>query len=126
AAEQKARLVLLNVVDDYPILAEMAPAVNYEEGRRRLLLRGEQVLKDAGSLAAEAGVPCEGVLREVTAERTADAIVEESKKRGCDLIVMGTHGRRGFNRLAMGSDAELVLRLTPVPLLLVRAEEQRG
>ena len=123
AAEQKARLVLLNVVDDYPILAEMAPAVNYEEGRRRLLARGEEVLRDAGKLAAEAGVPCEGVLREVTAERTADAIVEECRKRGCDLIVMGTHGRRGFNRLAMGSDAELVIRHAPVPVLLVRAAE---
>jgi nucleotide-binding universal stress UspA family protein len=33
---------------------------------------------------------------------------------------MGTHGRRGFNRLLLGSDAERVLRDTPVPLLLVR------
>ena len=120
ASEQKARLVLLNVVDDYPILAEMAPAVNYEEGRRRLLARGEEVLRDAGKLAAEAGVPCDGVLREVTAERTADAIVEEAAKRGADLIVMGTHGRRGFSRVALGSDAELVLRESPVPVLLVR------
>jgi nucleotide-binding universal stress UspA family protein len=37
-----------------------------------------------------------------------------------DLIVMGTHGRRGMSRLAMGSDAELVVRSTPVPVLLVR------
>jgi nucleotide-binding universal stress UspA family protein len=37
-----------------------------------------------------------------------------------DLIVMGTHGRRGLKRLALGSDAELVLRLSSTPVLLVR------
>jgi Universal stress protein family len=37
------------------------------------------------------------------------------------LIVMGTHGRRGLTRLTLGSDAELVLRESPVPVLLVRA-----
>jgi nucleotide-binding universal stress UspA family protein len=37
-----------------------------------------------------------------------------------DLIVLGTHGRRGLKRLAMGSDAELVLRMSPLPVLMVR------
>jgi nucleotide-binding universal stress UspA family protein len=37
--------------------------------------------------------------------------------------VLGTHGRRGLRRLVLGSDAELVLRTAPVPVLLVRAEE---
>jgi len=39
--------------------------------------------------------------------------------------VMGTHGRRGFNRLVFGSDAELVVRTSPVPVLLVRASGRR-
>jgi len=43
-----------------------------------------------------------------------------------DLVVMGTHGRRGFNRLAMGSDAELVTREAPVPVLLVRHPDAKG
>ena len=38
---------------------------------------------------------------------------------------MGTHGRRGFSRVALGSDAELVLRESPVPVLLVRGESGR-
>jgi nucleotide-binding universal stress UspA family protein len=50
----------------------------------------------------------------------ADEIVKQAKEWLADLIVMGTHGRRGLERLAMGSDAELVLRLSPVPVLLVR------
>lgn len=40
----------------------------------------------------------------------------------CDLIVMGTHGRRGFSRMALGSDANRVVRTSPVPVLLVRQE----
>lgn len=50
----------------------------------------------------------------------ADVIVEQAKKREADLIVMGTHGRRGLRRFALGSDAELVVRSSPVPVLLVR------
>jgi nucleotide-binding universal stress UspA family protein len=68
-------------------------------------------------------VHCETVLREVTGKRVAEVIVDQTKVHACDLILMGTHGRRGFSRLAMGSDAEQVARSSPVPVLLVRAEE---
>jgi len=44
-------------------------------------------------------------------------------KSGCNLIVMGTHGRRGVSRLTMGSEAELVVQTSPVPVLLVRQEK---
>jgi len=126
AAQMKSHLVLLFIVDDYPMLLEMASAANFEEARHRMLKAGEGVLEQARQRAAEAGVSCEVVLREVTALRAADAIVEEAAQRGCELIVMGTHGRRGFNRLAMGSDAELVLRESPVPVLLVRFEAPKA
>ena len=43
-----------------------------------------------------------------------------AKQCKADLIVMGTHGRRGLSRLALGSDAELVVRSSPIPVLLVR------
>ncbi|MEW6703665.1 MAG: universal stress protein [Pseudomonadota bacterium] len=125
ATQLKSQLVLAHIVDDYPIMVEMASAVNFEEARRGMLKFGEQLLEKARQRTAEAGVSCEAVLREVTSIRAADAIVEEATKRDCKLIVMGTHGRRGFNRLAMGSDAELVLRESPVPVLLVRRAEPK-
>jgi nucleotide-binding universal stress UspA family protein len=53
--------------------------------------------------------------------RAADLILEDAKKWSADLIVMGTHGRRGVRRLVLGSDAEQILRLSPVPVLMVRA-----
>ena len=51
-------------------------------------------------------------------------IVDFAREQGFDLIVMGTHGRRGLSRLAMGSDAEMVVRSSPVPVLLVRAKDE--
>lgn len=126
AKQLKGQLVLVHVVDDYPIMMEMASAAVFDETRRQLLKFGEEVLDNARKRAIEAGVACDAVLREVTAQRAADAIVEEASKRECGLIVMGTHGRRGFNRLAMGSDAEMVLREAPVPVLLVRYQAPKA
>lgn len=51
--------------------------------------------------------------------RAAYTIVKEANKWKADVIVMGTHGRRGLNRLVLGSDAELVVRTASVPVLLV-------
>jgi nucleotide-binding universal stress UspA family protein len=58
--------------------------------------------------------------------RASDVILEAAIKWRADLIVMGTHGRRGLDRLLIGSDAERVLRSTPVPLLLVRERADDG
>jgi nucleotide-binding universal stress UspA family protein len=61
--------------------------------------------------------------------RAADTIVKEAGKWDADVIVMGTHGRRGFNRLVLGSDAELVVRAASSPVLLVqpsRAKRRSG
>ena len=49
----------------------------------------------------------------------------QAKKLKADVIVIGTHGRRGISRLLMGSDAEGVVRLATVPVLLVRAPGKR-
>jgi hypothetical protein len=48
--------------------------------------------------------------------------MKQAEQIGADLIVMGTHGRRGLRRLALGSDAEQVVRLAGIPVLLVRGE----
>ena len=52
--------------------------------------------------------------------RVCDVVVEQAKEFGADLIVLGTHGRRGVSRLLVGSDAEQIVRVAPVPVLLVR------
>jgi nucleotide-binding universal stress UspA family protein len=52
-------------------------------------------------------------------------IVEAVNESNADLVVMGTHGRRGFEHVLMGSVAEKLVRLSPVPVLTVRGTERR-
>jgi len=53
----------------------------------------------------------------------SDLVGDQAKAWNADLVVIGTHGRRGVNRLMLGSDAEQIVRTSPVPVLLVRAVE---
>ena len=80
---------------------------------------GKRVLAKAKAAAQKAGVPATTVLRDGLGP-AAYPIVREAKKLGADLIVLGTHGRRGVRRMVLGSDAEQVVRTSPVPVLLVR------
>jgi len=85
---------------------------------------GKKILEKAAAVVQQAGVPYEQKLVTGLGERPADLIVAEAKASGADLIALGTHGRRGLKRLALGSDAELVVRLSPVPVLLVREQPE--
>ena len=67
------------------------------------------------------GIPVQTVMLETIAGPAADLIVRQAKRWRADLIVLGTHGRRGLRRLVLGSDAEQIVRTSPVPVLLVRA-----
>lgn len=118
------RLRLLHVVD------ELTFATGFETGTAFLgdvlpLMReaGNAILQQACARAEAAGVPADPVLCDRFAVRVCDAVVEEARQAGAELIVLGTHGRRGVGRLLLGSDAEQVLRLAEVPVLLVRAPE---
>ncbi|HVL35638.1 MAG TPA: universal stress protein, partial [Burkholderiales bacterium] len=81
----------------------------------------QRILAKAQAAAKKEGVAAKTVLRETVGGPAADLIVREAKKQRADLIVLGTHGRRGMRRLVLGSDAEQVVRASPVPVLLVRA-----
>ncbi len=126
AEGQSTRLLFLHIVDDYTMLIEMSSAAGYEEMIRGLRQYGLDVLGKAKRAAEVAGAHCETLLREVTGKRVADVIVDQARQHACDLIVMGTHGRRGFSRLTLGSAAEGVMRSSPVPVLLVRLEEPKA
>jgi nucleotide-binding universal stress UspA family protein len=123
AAGQKARLRLLTVVDTLVSrTVQLSPLFDTPALLTAMRQEAQALLDAAQARAREAGVPAETVLREDRGSSPADAILDEAARHACDLIVMGTHGRRGLNRLTLGSDAELVLRASPVPVLLVRHE----
>ena len=60
------------------------------------------------------------VLHRLVEGQPVDEILRLAKEIGCDLIVMGTHGRTGFGRMLMGSVAEKVVRTAPCPVVTVR------
>lgn len=86
---------------------------------------GQKVLAQAEAFARQQGVTPEGVLIESIGGPAAQFIIAQAKEWPADLIVMGTHGRRGIRRLALGSDAEIVVRSSPAPVLLVRAAPEK-
>ena len=81
---------------------------------------GKKILREAQVFARKREIDAEVELIECMGKRAADFIVEQARLWPADVIVMGTHGRRGISRLLMGSDAELTLRTSPVPVMLVR------
>ncbi len=81
---------------------------------------GQAVLQRAVAVAAGAGIEADTTMPETVGQSAANIIVEEAKRWSAHLIVIGTHGRRGLEHLLLGSVAEGVVRLSSVPVLLVR------
>lgn len=121
ARSAKAKLVLLHVVNELPAFANIEARGYGMEVANAMVEKGRRLLEKAQARAARLGVEGGTVLRRILGGPVAPEIVREAARLGSDLIVIGTHGRRGIRRLLLGSDAELVVRRSPVPVLLVRA-----
>jgi nucleotide-binding universal stress UspA family protein len=116
------QLRLIHVVDELSLALAAGSVAAYSadlwEAQRAA---GQEVLAGAHERVRAAGVVCDEVLKESSEGRVPDHVIAEAARWGADLIVLGTHGRRGVGRLFMGSDAESIVRIAPVPVLLVRA-----
>ena len=123
ARESGARLRLVHVVDETATVGMMEDGVDISPVLDRLAQSGRALLERAQRAAQKAGVRADAVLHESLGGAAADAILREAKKSRADLIVMGTHGRRGLRHVVLGSEAERVVHRSPVPVLLVRAGE---
>ena len=82
---------------------------------------GEKIIAAARDAAQQAGFEAEAVLLETETpiQQIAEVISREASRWGADLVVMGTHGRRGFQHLMLGSVAERMARLSSGPVLLI-------
>jgi nucleotide-binding universal stress UspA family protein len=83
--------------------------------------RAGKVLNEAQATAERIGISTELMHIHVPNAHPASAIVETAKSSGCDLIVMGSHGRRGLSKLFLGSQTSEVLADGSVPVLVVHA-----
>jgi len=121
AGNQKAELRIVYVLEDIVPIWDVE-LLNINEIRQAVRETGQRILKKADAAARAGGVKVQTTLVEASppGARAASTIVEEAKAWPADLIVIGTHGRRGVDHLLMGSVAEGVARISPVPVMLIR------
>ncbi|MFY3551543.1 universal stress protein [Achromobacter insolitus] len=119
-----ARLRLIHVIDELSF-AVTVDAYSYHAGELLDLIRknGAKVLDTALQKVKAAGVEADTVLYENLDRTVKQRVLDEALAWRADLIVIGTHGRRGPSRLMLGSSAEGIMRGAVVPVLLVRTPE---
>ena len=114
-----AEVLTLCVKEPFPYgaVAEMQPTPPQEffDAQERA---ATQHVNSVSEACREAGVACQATT--VEGLTPWEAIVEHAEKSGCDLLVMGSHGRSGIASLFLGSETQDVLRHTKIPVLVVR------
>ncbi len=120
AKSQGSEIRLMHVVNDLILDYGYGSGVFAYDALGELRKAGASILDTAQLTTRAEGIKTNSVLLESLGERASDLILAEAKAWPADLLVMGTHGRRGLARLVMGSDAEAVVRASTVPVLLVR------
>ena len=116
AGQAKASIELIHVLEppSYGLDFTLSHADEREQKRESLAKR----LQGLSSALSAAGLPVKSRLRGGV---PADSILDSAQEWPCDLIVMGTHGRRGLSHVMAGSVTEAVLRRAPCPVLTVRS-----
>ncbi len=120
----QGRIRLIHVIDPSIWMTGYDPYAGSSAGLYEAVRRGgDELLRAALDKVDAAGVEADTVLVDQSGERLGEAVAHAASLWAADLVVVGTHGRRGVSRLLMGSGAEQVIRLAPVPVLVVRAKE---
>jgi nucleotide-binding universal stress UspA family protein len=124
AADQQAVLHIVHVIDDMTVMPTFEGgyiAPDYVDSVVQALREsGQKVLAGAEAQARARGVVAKSVMADARGRSVADTLLAQAKRLRADLIVLGTHGRRGLRRVLLGSDAETIVREARVPVLLVR------
>jgi nucleotide-binding universal stress UspA family protein len=89
-----------------------------EQYKKNCEARAEKLLGAIAVTAKAAGVPCD--VAHVTAEHPYAGIISTATGKGCDLIVMASHGRKGVSALVLGSETQKVLTHSKIPVLVAR------
>lgn len=122
AATLGAELVALKVVPHYPqSYFEGGLALRAEEVSRvesQWALDGQAIVDAIEKTAAAKGVKTTAVTAK--SDLVSEAIIATAEKEKCDLIIMASHGRRGIKRLLLGSETQLVLTHSHIPVLVLR------
>jgi nucleotide-binding universal stress UspA family protein len=131
AKTHQAELRLIHVVDDtVTTLAgglgadAVAAGLSADTVFQALRDAGRAVIDRGLATARQSGLEAQGVLRETIGQRVATVLAQAAAEWPADVVVIGTHGRRGVDRLLLGSVAEGVVRLSTQPVLIVPGKHQ--
>ena len=120
AKDLAAKVTIVTVTEPWvtQMPGEAAIAFPFEDYEAAVTANAAEILSKAGEVASKAGISCEKV--HVKERYPSEGILETAKSRGCDLIVMASHGRRGLTRLMLGSQANNVVTHSTLPVLICR------
>lgn len=120
AAVLKARVTALMATPPIPpfILERLAQPVYNEQLEQNAKDYAERSLAVVAEAAMAAGVPCKTT--HLKHDRPWEAIIQVAEQKGCDLIVMASHGRAGVSALVLGSETNKVLTHSKIPVLVCR------
>lgn len=123
ASALKASICVAFVADEAGLMQHgmgLGSYIDVDKIKVEIRAGAHKMLEEAVSRAAAAGCPSESMLIESSNRRVAEAIAEAAESWGGDLLVIGAHGVRGFERLLVGSVAENLTRISLISLLIVR------
>lgn len=122
AKENSAKITFLNVQPEYtfPVMIDLPVSfdISQKEYQASATRRSMEILEHAKQAAGEAQVQAD--VQSVLYNQPWEAICKAAKTLGCDLVMMASHGRRGFDAVLLGSETQKVLTHTKVPVLVYR------
>ncbi len=115
-----AKVTGVTVTPSWASIAPGEAAIGFpiDEYIRAMQENAKAILKDVAEASKEAGIEC--TLIHKPDQLAADGILSAAESMKCDLIVMSSHGRRGLQRLFLGSQAQEVLTRSSIPVLICR------
>ncbi|EJE54695.1 universal stress protein UspA-like protein [Acidovorax sp. CF316] len=120
ARECGAVVRLMHAIDDLALISGYDYSIDLIPIARA---HAHKLLADAMAIAGSAGIDADSILAEIPGVRLGETVAIQAREWRADLIVLGTHGRKGLGRVLLGSGAEQIMRTAPVPVLVVRGDE---
>ena len=126
AKENHAQLHIVHVVDEFMLISGEI-LIDYPRYERAIRDYGQMLLSQLESQANKENINIKTYLLEITeySARIPEQIINAAANVHADLIIVGTHGRRGFSRILLGSVAEGIIRIAESPVLLIRGNHEQ-
>lgn len=120
ASSLGARVTFFNAIPEYQTVSHQSVLADDSRDRfaKDCQTQGDQVLAEAAQAAQAAGVACDTV--SAISDHPFEVIVKVAVEKGCDLIVMASHGRKGLRGFLLGSETQKVLTHSTIPVLVYR------